>query len=59
MVNKKTVAEGILAAAGLFFLILPHSVHTGFGLTAPHTVHMGIGAVLLAAAGALHFYKKK
>ena len=55
--DKKMIAKAALAVVGAFFLLAPHSVHTGLGLTTAHVYHMGFGVLLLAGAGYLHFKK--
>ncbi len=57
----KYVIAGILGLVGLFYAVLPHSVHissgVGFGLS--HTVHLVIGAVFIIAAIVVYVAAKK
>ena len=55
------VIAGILALVGLFYAVLPHSVHisSGIGFGVSHTVHIVIGIVLIIAAIVVFVLAKK
>lgn len=46
------IIAAILVLLGLFYAILPHSVHigSGIGFGLAHSVHISIGIVLIIAA---------
>ena len=52
MANVAKVIAGIVGLLGLFYAVLPHSVHisSGIGFGLSHTVHIAIGVVLIIVA---------
>lgn len=57
----KNIIVGILGLLGLFYAVLPHSVHisSGIGFGLPHAVHLLIGVVLIIAAIVIFVMAKK
>ncbi len=41
----KKALSVILIILGIFFALLPHSVHTSLGLNFPHVYHVSFGVV--------------
>lgn len=54
----KKVLSVVLIILGVFFALLPHSVHTSLGLNFPHVYHVGFGVVAGAIGAYLMFGKK-
>ena len=52
MANVAKVIAGIVGLLGLFYAVLPHSVHisSGLGFGLGHTVHIAIGVILIIVA---------
>ncbi len=52
MANVAKVIAGIVGLLGLFYAVLPHSVHvnSGFGFGLSHTVHIAIGVISIIVA---------
>ncbi len=59
--TAKYVIAAIVGLLGLFYAVMPHSVHinSGIGLGLPHTAHLLIGVVLVIAAIAVYLMAKK
>lgn len=55
---KKTLSI-ILIVIGVFFALLPHTVHVALGFNLPHIYHVGFGLVAGAIGAYLMFRKKK
>jgi len=55
---SKNIIGYIVGIVGLFFAVLPHSVHLSLGLTFDHIYHVILGIILLAIAAWLLFGKK-
>lgn len=57
----KYVIGAILILLGVFYILLPHSVHvaSGIGLGLPHSGHILLGIVLAVLGVALFVWKKK
>lgn len=55
------IIAAILVLLGLFYAILPHSVHigSGIGFGLGHTIHIGLGVVLIIAAIAVFAVARK
>ena len=52
MANVAKVIAGIVGLLGLFYAVLPHSVHisSGLGFGLGHTVHIAIGVISIIVA---------
>ena len=50
--TAKYVIAAIVGLLGLFYAVMPHSVHinSGIGFGLPHTAHLLMGVVLIIAA---------
>ncbi len=48
----KYIIAGFLGLLGLFYVVMPHSIHisSGIGLGLPHAVHLAIGVALIITA---------
>ena len=59
--TAKYAITAIVGLLGLFYAVMPHSVHinSGIGLGLPHTAHLLIGVVLIIAAIAIYVMAKK
>lgn len=57
----KYVIVGILGLLGLFYAVMPHSVHinSGIGFGLPHAAHLLIGVILIIAAIVIFMIAKK
>jgi len=60
MADSRMIGGVILGIIGLFYAILPHSMHTGSGLGfgLSHTVHVVLGVILIVVAALLLWHKK-
>ncbi len=54
----KKVLSVILIIVGLFFTLIPHSVHLLFGLNVPHMYHVIFGLIAGGIGAYLMFGKK-
>lgn len=59
--TAKYVITAVVGLLGLFYAVMPHSVHinSGMGFGLPHTAHLLIGVVLIIAAIAIYVMAKK
>jgi hypothetical protein len=59
--TAKYAIAAIVGLIGLFYAIMPHSVHinSGIGFGLPHTAHLLIGVVLIIVAIAIYMMAKK
>lgn len=59
--TAKYAIAAIVGLLGLFYAIMPHSVHinSGIGFGLSHTAHLLIGVVLIIAAIAMYVMAKK
>ncbi len=59
--TAKYVIASIVGLLGLFYAVMPHSVHINSGIDfgLPHTAHLLIGVVLVIAAIAVYLMAKK
>ena len=57
----KKIIGGLLLIIGIFYTLLPHTIHmsSGLGFGLPHTTHLLIGTVLLIAGVILLVLGKK
>ena len=57
----KYIVAIIVGLLGLFYAVMPHSVHinSGIGLGLPHIVHLLMGVVLIIAAIVVFVMTKK
>ncbi|MFY9484597.1 MAG: hypothetical protein WAP74_03170 [Patescibacteria group bacterium] len=55
----KKVLSVVLIILGVFFALLPHSVHTSLGLNFPHVYHVSFGVVAGVIGVYLMMGKKK
>lgn len=61
MQKTKYVIVAVVGLLGLFYAVMPHSVHinSGIGFGLPHTAHLLMGVVLIIAAIAIFVMAKK
>ena len=59
--TAKYVIAAIVGLFGLFYAVMPHSVHisSGIGFGLPHTAHLLMGVVVIIAAIAIYVIAKK
>jgi len=49
----------VFVIIGIFFSILPHSIHLSIGLTESHTIDVALGVVSFVLAGLCYYFSKK
>ena len=59
--TAKYVIAAVVGLLGLFYAVMPHSVHinSGIGFGLPHTAHLLMGVVLIIVAIAIFVMAKK
>ena len=59
--TAKYIIAAIVGLLGLFYAVMPHSVHinSGIGFGLPHTAHLLMGVVLIIVAIAIFVMAKK
>ena len=59
--TAKYIIAAIVGLLGLFYAVMPHSVHinSGIGFGLPHTAHLLIGVVLVIVAIVIFMMARK